>query len=110
MLFQICEIDASVENFGGGCGSSYKYTCTEQDFDYLNCTLHDLSDLDCEGGNLSQDIGVRCQTLEETNTVINDATEASLICSNEAFGTITGLLTAALVVVTMGWIVSYMQL
>ena len=141
--FQTCEIDASVENFGGGCGSSYKYTCTAQESDYPNCTLHDpLSDLDCEGVDLSQDIGVRCQTREETCRVINDeptplgmmstgpnsvnkttasttrlvmttnttenqiATEASVIHSNEALGALTGLLAAALVVVTMGWIVS----
>ena len=176
LAFQTCEIDASVENFGGGCGSSYKYTCTAQEFDYPNCTLHDpLSGTQCNGVDLSQDIGVRCQTREETSMVVNDepttlgmmstgpisedhstsagpisedhstsagpisedqgsstgsisdnkttasttrlvmmtnttenqiATEASLICPNEALGTITGLLTAALVVVTMGWIVS----
>ena len=111
MLFQTCEIDASVENFGGGCGSSYKYTCTAQESDYPNCTLHDpMSDLDCESGNLSQNIGVRCQTREETNTVVNDATEASLICSNEALAVLTGLLAAVLVVVTMGWIVSCVYL
>ena len=156
--FQTCEIDASVENFGGGCGSSYKYTCTAQDSDYPNCTLHDpLSDLDCEGVDLSQDIGVKCQTCEESSRVINDeptpqgmmstgpisedhststgpisdskttastirlvmmtnttenqsATEASLICSNEALGVLTGLLAAALVVVTIGWIVSCIYL
>ena len=140
-------VDASVENFGGGCGSSYKYTCTAQESDYPNCTLHDpLSDLDCEGVDLSQDIGVRCQTREETCRVINDeptplgmmstgpisdyktttsttrlvmasnilenkiATEASLICSKEALGTLLGLLAAVLVVVTIGWIVSCVYL
>ena len=114
-----------------------------------------MSDLDCEGVDLAQDIGVRCQTREETIRDINNeptplgmmstgpisedystsagpisdykttasttrlvmmtnttenqiATEASLIilCSIEALKVLTGLLAAALVIVTMGWIVS----
>ena len=156
--FQTCDIDASVENFGGGCGSSYKYTCTAQESDYPSCSLLDpLYVSECEGVDLSQDIGVKCQTREEISIVINDeptsqgiirtgpisedhstsaepisdykttasttrlvmmtnttenqiATEASLIRSSEVLGALTGLLAAALVVVTMGWIVSCVYL
>ena len=112
-----------------------------------------MSGTQCNGVDLSQSIGVKCQSHEETSIVINDeptsqgmmstgpisedhststgpisdskttasttrlvmmtnstenqiATEASLIRSSEVLVTITGLLAAALVVVTMGWIVS----
>ena len=76
-------------DFGGGCGFSYKYTCKAQESDYPNCTLHDtlsLSDSECEGDDLSQDIGVRCQAREETSTAIHDKQTPGMVNTGPSEG------------------------
>ena len=59
-----------------------------------------------------EDISNQSAVLNTTfiNHPANESAEAGEVCSNDAIGVLTGLLAAALVVVTMGWIVSCVYL
>ena len=89
----------------GTLQSIYTLTCSSTESDPPNCTATPASD-SCDH---SMDLGVRCLTYQEISkrdsTNLNQLT-GELITSSKTLGALTGLLTVALVVVGMGWIVS----
>ena len=89
--------------------SIYNLTCCSPESDPPNCTAIPAPD-SCDH---SMDLGVKCLTYQEVSkrdsTKLNQFT-GELTTSNKTLGVLTGLLTAALVVVAMGWIVSCVYL
>ena len=87
----------------------YNLTCPFPQSDPPDCTATPASET-CDH---FMNLGVRCSTYLEVSkrdsTNSNHFTE-ELITSNKTLGTLTGLLTVALVIVTMGWIVSCVYL
>ena len=91
--------------------SIYNLTCLSHPIDPPECEANPAPD-SCDH---SMDLGVRCLTYQEVCVSIHDESETTevlkrdstnLMTSDKILGALTGLLTAALLVVTMGWIAS----
>ena len=95
----------------GTLQSIYNLTCLSHQSDPPDCTATPAPD-SCDH---SMDLGVRCLIYQEVRVSMRDESvttevlkrdSTNLMTSDKILGALTGLLTAALLVVTMGWIAS----
>ena len=95
----------------GTLQSIFTLTCSSPQSDPPDCTAIPAPD-NCDH---SMDLGVRCLSHQEVCVSMHDESETTevskrdstnLMTSNKILGALTGFLTAALLVVTIGWIAS----
>ena len=95
-------IDATLHQFRGRILEPlYNLTCFSQEGTVPDCTPTVAKVLGCS--NYS---GVRCSAYQDTCPANSNVVATTTAANINALGTTTGLLTAAVVIVTMGWIVS----